>query len=265
MRKYLLGLTIIMLVLTLLLATATSAAPANQATITAIEDTYINRTEPDTSYNGDMLFLQQNLSGDFETDKVALIKFDLSGITFPITKVRLNLAVVNGPSNLGCANSHQASHIYVYAAGDGWNESSTWNSVGGLALQGTLKDDIDGPYTPPTILRWTDEDGLATGLATYLEQERNTSNHIASLWIQIGGNGNKQVVFEDRELSGSSVCAGVALAPTLQLADSVQPLAVNMSSFAAAASRPMWPLAVLAVIVIVGGVTIYRRRAAVRA
>lgn len=85
MRKHLLSLAIVMLALALLLTTAVGAAPANQATVIAIQDTYINRASPGSTYDNGLLFLQQNLTS-FETDKVALIKFDLSAVSFPITK-----------------------------------------------------------------------------------------------------------------------------------------------------------------------------------
>jgi hypothetical protein len=110
---------------------------------------------------------------------------------------------------------------------------------------------------------WTDdENGL---FAQYVERSRTTRGGVVSLWLEIAtGSGTTSVNIENSEGVGqTNNCAGANLRPSLQIADSGQPLAVDMSN--ASAERVSWPLyAGLGALglIVVAGVAVTRRKTA---
>lgn len=266
-RRSILSLIAISVVIMMALAGGIGAAPEFQADVVATEDIYVVRSSPNTVYDNGLLYLQQNLTGTFEADKVTLLKFDLSGIAFPIAKARLNLGVVSGRigGGTGCPTSVALPEIHVYDASNTWTETSTWTSIGGFDLRGSLRADLDETaYSVPVHLHWTD-DGTDVNdtLAAYLELRRNAADHTASLWIQPVGTGNGQMVFGDHEATASTLCVGADLVPTLQLADASDPLTVTMAT--SSAETVTWPLYAglgAVALVVMAGLAVSRRRMA---
>lgn len=120
---------------------AVAAFPANgtEFVLNPIADAYVRNGNPasaaTTNYGPDQNFISNNANGI----RVSFLRFDLSGITGPITSAKLELTVAIGSSG-------QDYDVYGLTAGEGWNESAiTWNNAPAVVTAyttttGTLAD-----------------------------------------------------------------------------------------------------------------------------
>lgn len=214
-----------------------------------IQDTYTNINDPDTSYGTETL-LWTTLSGDpggnCTVSRITYLKWNLadaSGRT--IASAALTLTRVGATSN---PNNYT---IGLYRVGDGWDETSTWNTA---PMPGTLIETKPFPANNGDTVVFN-----SSALASYLQSE-NTGDGVASLAIRLVSPGSCSgavtIIF------GSRTATPEANRPNLQV---YGPNSVALSTYTSDTPAPTWPLyAGLAALVAIAaaGVVWSRRRAA---
>ena len=99
---------------------------------TSAEDTFVNRLDPDTNFNASLLNIEQDVGiggGSVPQNKVAYLKFDISGQTEEITTATLILSSVTGTSCVGSWNTAVTLDVYGVSV-DSWSASTlTWNNA----------------------------------------------------------------------------------------------------------------------------------------
>ncbi|MEZ4512307.1 MAG: DNRLRE domain-containing protein [Chloroflexota bacterium] len=233
----------------LFLSAATVGADFQAAsTISSTDSVYIDPGNGAANLNNGLLFITSNGVGG--ASQVTLIKFNLNTIPYSINKARLTLAVLNGGGGCDGISSDAVSEINVYAVDDTtWTEGAvTFNTK---PTRGVLLTDLDQATLPVPGKAYFTDDPTAVPpdngtFASYLETERSGgtgSNGIAGLWVEVNV-GLNQVFFEDDESTGASAnCTGANLVPTLQLADSSSPLAIDLANSNVSSVEPnifMW-------------------------
>lgn len=221
-------------------------------------DTYVDFNARDTSQNGNDLRIQgsSGAGGGCDPVRTVYMRWSLTGLTQAPGYAKLQLITVGaGSSNAG----GRFVTLYQLAdSDDGWDESLTYNTPApgvGAAIQTVSLPGTDA-VPAGTVITFGDAD---TGLLTYLQQEYNSRNKIASFALRFTTCAATSIQwFEDRESGASGPYLEVRLTPT----------AVALSTFAADNPAPAWPLiaglGALAALISAAGVWIYRKRAAMR-
>jgi len=214
------------------------AAPETTSTITSTDAVYVDPGQPTSNVNNGLIFISGNGAGG--TSNIGLLKFNLSSVGYTINKARLNLAIVSDQATCGFTSDASVSVNIYQVDNTTWTETGvTYNTKptrGNFIMSATVGT------TVPSHLAFSDTGG--GNLSSYLETERSVgagNDGIAGIWIETTAGAN-QVVFEDDEGTGATAgCSGANLVPTLQLADSADPLAITLASLTA--NRPSTPLA----------------------
>lgn len=183
--------------------------------VTVSADTFTDRLQSTTAHNGMGLQLQANdpAPASGAAVKVAFLKFDLSGVSFPnggaINRVTL---VLPAPGGAGCPTPAPSLPLVLYGAStDAWTNNLTWG-----ADRNAPTHPARSPATPlatldqgsvgatPAVMTFTDDSNGP--LAQFAEAER-VGDGTMSLRLEIdSGTGN--VVFNDSEDSaaGTPTC-----------------------------------------------------------
>jgi len=205
-------------------------APQATVTLAPSDDAYVDIARPGVNLDGGGLNVA--LSNNPEppppatVSKRVLLKFSLAGVSFAIAQARLSLSAL---SDTACGGPPDAVNVAVMAVeNDAWTETSLkWNNQ---PAAGAQLDTVDGGVIGgPGYHTWTDagSDGLAAWLRS--QQAINGGDNVASLALVITGTAaTTSVIFEDREgVGGSLGCAGGGLLPTLVVATSSAPMAIE--------------------------------------
>jgi len=277
-RRKFFSLTLILIV-TFVFAAVTTAATQSAPQATAggppTADIFI-----DGNGNGNNNALYASWSA-FPADKPGsyiLLKFDVGALTtgWPgsetISQATLDLAALscNGGDNV---------NVSLYGMPDAFD--ATWteaayptfavtevSAAGATQLVATVDGGTVNGVGAPGYYHWTDSGSGA--FASWLQGQRatGTTPGIVTLMLRLNGPADSSVTFEDRELSYKTQhnCTESAGGPQLNLTSS-GPTAVTLSTLRAAGPTVNWPLIVglgVLVLVVIGGLAVFRRRAAAR-
>jgi hypothetical protein len=236
------------------------------------DDAYTWIVAESSSYDNLALVLTFSGSPDLHASQVSYIKFDLSGISFPIQQARLNLSVVTG-----CNTPDELINVAVYGALDVYHNTSTpWLETG---INWNNQPDLDPTAVAPLITmdegvvqldggyhHWTDTG--AGDFAEWLEDQRS-GDGIATLRLEIVPDPNvtiqNEVWFDDHEGTaiGLPLCTSSG-GPVLQVADAEGPLSITLLDVHATASSPaswvVW-FGVLALPLLAWGLFTLKKRA----
>ena len=131
---------------------AASAARADTVSLTPAADTYVQNSAVATIHGSDGNFIANNANGI----RVSFLRFDLSGITNAITRLKLELTV-----NIASANN--TFDVFGLTNGESWSESGmAWSNAPGIINSYTT-----ATGTQAQCLKTTDFFG-ATPLASFV-------------------------------------------------------------------------------------------------
>lgn len=198
----------------------TQAAPANSATLTAVQDSYTDRNIPAANFDGGLLNAANSSGGPEDPDlitKYVFVEFDLSGVAFPINSATLEL------STLTCGGTLFSDDVDVAVYGVdnsvNWSESGlVWNNQPAPSTGVLIGLDAGAiPAGTAQTVSWTD--GNKGAFAAWLETQRAANDGRATLALAIDNSGNPglaDVFFEDSEGSGAAAgCTDAGAAPAL--------------------------------------------------
>jgi hypothetical protein len=229
------------LLVTLLALTAFGIASA-AGTGVPIADTYTNINAADTAY-GTETQLWATLSGNngiCTTTRITYLQWDLSNLAgTSLGSASIQLTRTGGTSN------PQNYTVGLYEVGNGWTETSTWNTA---PQPTTLIESKPFPTANGEKVTFN-----STAFVDSLQGKLGGTASYAIQFVQPGGcSSTVSVIFGSRE-SGANAPALAAATPT----------AVEVST--ASAERSSWPLYAglgAVALVVIAGVMISRRRTA---
>ncbi len=242
--------TILRMLVAVLLFTGFSAGAwadyESSGTLTPTDDAYTWVVFENTVFDEGALGLSYTGSPDPHISRVSYLKFDLSGIPFPIHEARLNLAVVTG-----CFIPDEVN-VTVYGALDVYDDTTTQWTENGLSWSN--QPALDPSAAAPLITmdegvvqpeggyyHWTDTG--AGYFADWLEAQR-TGDEIATLRLEMIPNPNilieDEVWFDDREGTAAGLPSCISSGgPMLQIADAEGPLSITLLDLQARAQAPV--------------------------
>jgi hypothetical protein len=204
-------------------------APADSATLPAVQDTYTDLNFPATNFDEGLLTVANSPGGPGDPDiatKLTYVEFDLSGVAFEIKGATLSLATLTCGGVLPVDEVDVAVYGVDNDPANDWTEDTlTWDTqppTPGSLLVGTALIQLDkGTVTADTSARYELTDPGLGALSPWLESQRNANDGSATLVLAVENSEQPSIAdvfFEDSEQTGSlHPCPDSASPPSLQV------------------------------------------------
>lgn len=171
-----------------------SLSPSNTQTLYVSEDAHVRAGSNDNTNYGSASQLQvkENTGVNHNNDRMAFLKFDLSGISGPIYNARLRLNVTNTPPDTAQNSLH-------FVADDAWSEASiTWSNqpAAGMLLENKEVPLVSGQWLECDVTNIVNNELAGDGVLSFRLSESTMDNLYAFASKEEGGGFAPQIVYE---------------------------------------------------------------------
>jgi len=173
---------------------ADSLAPSSTQTLLVAEDAHVRAgSNVNTNYGmSTQVQVKENNGVNHNNDRIAFLKFDLSGITGPIYNVTLRLNVTNTPPNAAQNSLH-------FVSDDTWSESTiTWSNQPGATtlLETKAVPLVSGQWLEYDVTAIAQAELAGDGILSFRLSESSMNNLYAFVSKESGGGFTPQIVYD---------------------------------------------------------------------